>query len=94
MLESVNVGFQQRYCELRAEQCKLYLHVLMSSMTWFTQPAPLFQFKSSDNLAKLGRIAQQMKYALNELQKLIVKYKEFIAECFDADSHSINILNM
>jgi hypothetical protein len=94
MLESVNVGFQQRYCELRVEQCKLYLHLLMSSMTWFTQPAPLFQFKSSDNLAKLGRIAQQMKYALNELQKLITKYKEFISECFDADSHSINILNM
>lgn len=66
-------------------------------MTCFTQPAPVFQlqsFQSSENFARFGRIAQQLKYSVVELQKLTQKYKDFIAECFDADQHTLNILNM
>lgn len=94
-LENANANFQIRYCELRSEQIKLYLHIILSSMTYQTMPAPVFQFKSSEvNFSKFGRIASQMKYSINELQKLNQKYKDFISECFDADPHTLNILNM
>lgn len=93
-LENSNTCFQIRYCELRSEQIKLYVHLTLSSMTFQTIPAPVFQFKSSENFARTGRMAQQMKYSVVELQKLNQKYKDFIAECFDADEHTINILNM
>lgn len=94
VLESSNTCFQIRYCELRSEQIKLYIHIILSTMTYITIPAPLFQFKSSENFNKLGRIASQMKNITNELQKLCQKYKELISECFDADKHTLNILNM
>ncbi|CAF0749231.1 unnamed protein product, partial [Brachionus calyciflorus] len=93
-LENSNTCFQTRYCELRCEHIKLYIHLIMSLMTFQTIPAPVFQFKSSENFARYGRIAQQMKYTINELQKLNLKYKDFISECFDADEHTINILNI
>ena len=92
--ENSNTIFQIRYSELRSEQIKLYIHLLLSSMTYATIPAPVFQFKSSENFSKLGRIAQQMKYVQVESQKLNQKYKELISECFDADQHTLNILNM
>ena len=94
-LENANTIFQIRYCELRNEQIKLYIHLILSSMTFQTIPAPIFQFKSSEvNFAKFGRIAQQMKFTIVELQKLSQKYKDLISECFDADNHTINVLNM
>ena len=94
-LENANTIFQIRYCELRNEQIKLYIHLILSSMTFQTIPAPIFQFKSSEvNFAKFGRIAQQMKFTVVELQKLSQKYKDLISECFDADNHTINVLNM
>lgn len=85
-----------RYAELRCEQIRLYTHVILSTMTCFTQPAPVFRFQSAaaSDFARFGRVSQQLKYASVELQKLIQKYKDFIAECFDADQHTINILNM
>lgn len=92
--DNSNSYFQTRYCELRSEQIKLYIHIVLSSLTYQTIPAPKYQFNSSDNLEKYGRIAQQFKYSTIELQKLVQKYKEFISECFDADTHSLNILNM
>ena len=95
MLENANTNFQMRYCELRTEQIKLYIHLILSSMTFQTIPAPIFQFKSSEvNFTKFGRIAQQMKFTVVELQKLAQKYKDLISECFDADNHTISILNM
>lgn len=94
VLENSNTCFQTRFCELRCEQIKLFIHVSMSLLTFRTVPAPVFQFNSSENLAKYGRIAQQMKYSVVELQKLNQKFKDFISECFDADEHTINILNM
>lgn len=94
MLENSNSCFQIRFCELRCEQIKLFIHLSMSLLTYRTVPAPVFQFKSSENLARCGRIAQQLKYSVNELQKLNQKFKDFISECFDADEHTINILNM
>lgn len=67
-------------------------------MTCFTQPAPVYQLQSfqsnESSFARFGRVAQQLKYSIVELQKLTQKYKDFIAECFDADQHTINILNM
>ena len=94
-LENSNTIFQIRYCELRNEQIKLYIHLILSSMTFQTIPAPIFQFKSSEvNFTKFGRIAQQMKFTVVELQKLSQKYKDLISECFDADNHTISILNM
>ena len=95
MLENSSTNFQIRYCELRSEQIKLYIHLMLSSMTFQTIPAPIFQFKSSEvNFTKFGRIAQQMKFTVVELQKLAQKYKDLISECFDADNHTISILNM
>ena len=94
ILENSNTCFQIRYCELRSEQIKLYIHMILSTMTFITIPAPIFQFKSSESFNKLGRIASQMKYLTNELQKLSQKYKELISECFDSDKHTLNILNM
>ena len=93
-LENANTCFQTRFCELRSEQIKLYIHMILSTMTYQTIPAPVHQFNSSESLGKYGRIAQQLKYSLVELQKLTTKYKDFISECFDADNHSLNILNM
>ena len=93
-LENSNTCFQMRYCELRSDQIKLYIHLILSTMTYQTIPAPVFHFKSSENFGKFGRIAQQMKYSLVELQKLNQKYKQLISECFDADHHTLNILNM
>ena len=94
VLENSNTCFQTRFCELRSEQIKLYIHMILSTMTYQTIPAPVYQFNSSESLGKYGRIAQQLKYSLVELQKLTTKYKDFISECFDADNHSLNILNM
>jgi hypothetical protein len=93
-LENSNACFQIRYCELRSEQVRMFLHLVMSAMTFVTCPAPAFQFNSADSFAKLGRVAHQMKYSVAELQKLNQKYKELLSECFDADQHTINILNM
>lgn len=92
-LETSNTCFQIRYSELRSEQIKLYIHLILSTLTFNTIPAPVFQFKSSENFARNGRISQQFKYTIVELQKLTQKYKDFISECFDADEHTINILN-
>jgi hypothetical protein len=91
--ETASTCFQIRYCELRSEQIRLFVHLLMSTLTFSTIPAPVFQFKSSENFARSGRISQQLKYSIGELQKLTQKYKDFISECFDADEHTINILN-
>jgi len=92
-LENSNTCIQTRFCELRSEQIKLYVHLILSTMTYQTIPAPIFHFKSSQNFGRFGRIAQQMKYSLAELQKLTQKYKELVSECFDADCHTLNILN-
>lgn len=94
VLETSATCFQIKYCELRCEQIRLYVHLLLSTMTCITIPAPIFQFKSSENFSRFCRISQQMKYSIVELQKLTQKYKDFLAECFDADMHTINILNM
>jgi len=94
LTENSNTYFQSRFCELRSEQIRLYVHLIMSSLTYFNIPTPKHQFNSSDKIEKYGRIAQQLKYSSVELQKLVQKYKEFISECFDADNHSLNILNM
>jgi hypothetical protein len=93
-LESPNTCFAMRYAELRSEQIKLYVHLILSSLTYATVPAPAFQLNSSDPFARFGRLAQQMKYSCVELQKLTQKYKELIAEWFDADEQTLNILNM
>jgi hypothetical protein len=93
-LENSNTCIQMRFCELRSEQIKLYVHLILSTMTYQTIPAPVFHFKSSQNFGRFGRIAQQMKYSLAELQKLTQKYKELVSECFDADCHTLNILNV
>ncbi len=92
-LENVNTCFQIRYCELRSEQLKLYIHLMLAAMTFSSIPAPVFHFNTTESFNKFGRIAQQLKYAVNELQKLNQKYKDFLSECFDADQHTINILN-
>ncbi|RMZ94376.1 integrator complex subunit 7, partial [Brachionus plicatilis] len=94
VLENSSTCFQIRFCELRCEQIKLFIHLSMSLLTYRTVPTPVFQLKSSENLARYGRIAQQMKYGVVELQKLNQKFKDFISECFDADEHTINILNI
>jgi hypothetical protein len=39
-------------------------------------------------------MGSQMKFSVFELQKLLLKYKNFIKECFDADENTINILNI
>lgn len=93
-LENSDTSIQIRYCELRAEQIKLFIHMVLSTMTYQTIPPPAFQFKSSENFGKLGRIAQQMKNSMVELQKLNQKVKELISECFDGDIHTLNVLNM
>ena len=93
-LENSDTSIQIRYCELRAEQIKLFIHMVLSTMTYQTIPPPAFQFKSSENFGKLGRIAQQMKNSTVELQKLNQKIKELISECFDGDIHTLNVLNM
>ncbi len=84
---------QLKYCELRIEQIKTYINMIMATMTYQTIPAPVFLY-STDNLNKYGRIATQFKYTTSELQKLILKYKIFIKEFFDADLNTINILNI
>jgi hypothetical protein len=89
-----NSQFQLKYCELRSEQIKLYIHLLMATMTYHTNPAPKFLYSSSDSISKYGRIASQLKYSLFEIQKLTQKYKNLMRECFDADENSINILNI
>jgi hypothetical protein len=94
VFENCNTCFQTRFCELRGEEIKLYIHIILSTMTYQTIPAPIFHFKSSENFGKFGRVAQQIKYSIIELQKLSQKYKELISECFDADTHTLNILNM
>lgn len=94
VFENSNTCFQTRFCELRAEEIKLYVHIILSTMTYQTIPAPIFHFKSSENFGKFGRIAQQIKYSILELGKLTQKYKQLISECFDADTHTLNILNM
>ncbi len=93
-LETTNICFQIRYCELRCEHIKLYLNLILSSMSYQTSPPPIFQFKSSENISKFGKFGQSLKFIILELQKLNQKYKEFTSECFDADEHTINILNM
>ena len=93
-LENATACFQIRFCELRSEQVKTYIHLVLSVMTCETIPAPAFQLKAAENFNRLGRIAQQMKYGVNELQKLNQKYRDLLFECFDADQHTINILNM
>ena len=93
-LENSNTCIQLRFCELRAEQIKLFIHLILSTMTYQTIPAPVFHFKSAETFGKFGRIAQQMKYSLVEVQKLTQKYKELLSECFDADCHTLNVLNM
>jgi hypothetical protein len=50
-LELYNSYFQIKYCELRSEYIKLYLHLILSSTTYQTIPAPVFQFKSSENMS-------------------------------------------
>jgi hypothetical protein len=50
ILELYNSYFQIRYCELRSECIKLYLHLILSSMAYQTIPAPVFQLKSSENI--------------------------------------------
>lgn len=94
VFENSNTCFQTRFCELRAEEIKLYVHIILSTMTYQTIPAPIFHFKSSESFGKFGRIAQQIKYSILELSKLAQKYKQLISECFDADTHTLNILNM
>jgi hypothetical protein len=86
--------FQLRYCELRTEQIKLYIQLILSTMTYKTVPPPVFQFNSAESFGKFGRIAQQMKYSIVEIQKLIQKYKELLFESFDADSHTINMISI
>jgi hypothetical protein len=95
-LENSNACFQIRYGELRSEQIKMFIHLVMSVMTCLSVPPPRFQFKTTatDKFSRHGRVAQQMKYSVNELHKLNLKYKELLSECFDADQHTINILNM
>ncbi len=93
-LENSLACFQTRYGELRSEQMKMFIHLVMSVMTFVSIPAPVFQFKSADKAARFGRVTQQMKFSANELHKLNLKYKELLSECFDADQHTINVLNM
>jgi hypothetical protein len=84
---------QLKYCELRIEQIKVFIQLIMASMTYQTIPAPVFLY-STENLNKYGRIATQFKYTISELQKLILKYKIFVKEFFDADENTVNILNI
>ena len=88
----LNSFFQLKYCELRCEQIKNFLHLLFATMSYQTIPAPKFFYATSDTISKYGRIGSQMKNMLSEAQKMNLKYKNFLKECFDADENTINIL--
>jgi hypothetical protein len=94
LIITLNSSFQLRYIELRIEQTKYFIHISLGTMTYHTIPPPVFQYSSTDYLSKLGRMGSQMKFSVFELQKLLLKYKNFIKECFDADENTINILNI
>jgi hypothetical protein len=94
LINTLNNFFQLRYIELRVEQIKYFIHISLGTMTYHTIPPPVFHYSSTDYLSKLGRMGSQMKYSAFELQKLLLKYKNFIKECFDADENTINILNI
>lgn len=100
-MENASGLFQVRYCELRIEQIRLYLSLMLGLMTYETIPVPVFQLKvngatekSVNKLTTGCRLSQQMKHSVNELNKLNQKYKELLSECFDADHHTLNILNV
>ena len=108
-LENANSCFQVRFCELRSEQVRLYVHLVLSVLTHVTVPPPVFQLNAASMtsagaagaataprsaVAAVGRVAQQLKHSVNELHKLNQKYRDLLTECFDADHHTINILNM
>ena len=92
LMNTLNSSFQLRYLELRVELIKYFIHISLGTMTYHTIPPPVFQYSSTDYLSKLGRMGSQMKHSVFELQKLLLKYKNFIKECFDADENTINIL--